>query len=581
MATADARTEPTDASGPARREEQPTLASGPRAQRREEDPGTLPEPSELSGATLDPVRALMHREEASRARNFGRVIASLTGTASVVVLLLGGHRPLQALALASTVALFAVAVWIWRHEGASARYSARSFRVFGWTAVCTAVCLCLYFGLFSPTPMAATLGITFFGTGTDRRFAHALSLSVTAAWFLLALLVTAGVLPDLGVFAVGRGELLPRLAMLVLVPGVLLATLWQARVSRKSLLLALQRAQDAQREAGRREALLQEVHFDFEQARRDALGAQGRYTGTRAGPYTLGAVLGRGAMGEVYRARSEEGAEVALKVLSAASAQDPELRARFAREKELTTSLSSPHLVRGLGAGELPDGAPYLLLELLEGKDLAALLRQRRQLSLGEAVTLAAQVSEGLAAAHAAGVVHRDLKPQNLFLAESEGGPCWKVLDFGVAGLDASSGTLTRQTVVGTPGYMSPEQAEGLPVDARSDVFSLGAVLFRALTGRPPFAGEDTPRVLYAIVYKAPPAPRELAPELPEDVDRVLALALAKRPSERFATAEELARALADAARGALEPALRERAARLLHALPFATKRLEEEPTNP
>src|SRR5439155_13924929 len=138
---------------------------------------------------------------------------------------------------------------------------------------------------------------------------------------------------------------------------------------------------------------------------------------------------------------------------------------------------------------------------------------------LAELVELVRQIAAGLSAAHRAGVVHRDLKPANLFLVEKPGDDTWKILDFGVAKLRGSTGTLTQRAIIGTPGYMSPEQAQGREVDPRSDVFSLGAVLYRALTGRPAFSGPDLPQILFDIVYRCPTRPSEIVASLPRDVD--------------------------------------------------------------
>src|SRR5262249_43325939 len=149
----------------------------------------------------------------------------------------------------------------------------------------------------------------------------------------------------------------------------------------------------------------------------------------------------------------------------------------------------------------------------------------------------------------------------------------WKILDFGIAKLRGSTGTLTQRALVGTPGYMSPEQAEGGQVDARSDVFSFGSVLYRALTGRPAFSGPDTPKVLFDVVYRSPARPSSVAPSLPVDLDAVLAIALAKDRDDRFASAIELASAIEAGARGALSPDRRARAEAVLTALPWGKAR--------
>ena len=175
------------------------------------------------------------------------------------------------------------------------------------------------------------------------------------------------------------------------------------------------------------------------------------------------------------------------------------------------------------------NGAPYIAMELLRGHDLGWHLRQRGSLPVDEVVSLAEQVGLGLEAARAAGIVHRDLKPQNVFLAQQHAAaPAWKILDFGVSRLAGTTGTLTMDQIVGTPGYMSPEQAGGREATHRSDIFSFGAVVYRALTGQPAFSGPDTPQVLYQVVYRNPPRPSLLMPGLPTDLDIVLAIAMAK-----------------------------------------------------
>ena len=262
-----------------------------------------------------------------------------------------------------------------------------------------------------------------------------------------------------------------------------------------------------------------------------------------------------------------------MKTLVAAT--DAEQLARFRREAEIAMKVRSPGLVGvfEIGTFEAAGGTvPYLVMELLDGHDLGWFLRKTRQLELREVVAMGTQVAIGLRDAHAAGIVHRDIKPQNVFRHEANGAATWKVLDFGVSKLQDSQGTLTQNQVVGTPSYMSPEQARGLVVDARSDLFSLGAVLYRALTGQPAFRGADTPTILFDVVYRNPKRPSELAPSLPPDLDLVLAIAVAKRPADRFASATELADALQAGATGQLPRALRERAAAILGDLPWGER---------
>jgi serine/threonine-protein kinase len=224
------------------------------------------------------------------------------------------------------------------------------------------------------------------------------------------------------------------------------------------------------------------------------------------------------------------------------------------------------------GVGTAPDGVPFIAMERLHGRDLSSILRSEGRLSLDRATALVEQVARGLEAAHARGVVHRDIKPQNLFLAQrGSGAESWMVLDFGVARVADSSGTLTEGHVVGTPGYMSPEQALGQGGDLRADLFALGAVAYRALTGSMPFTGEGTPQVLHAIVYASPVRPRERNPELSHDVERFLAIALAKRPADRFESAAQLAEAMRRAAAEELPRSLRARAQALTAEQPWQT----------
>ncbi|MGH7293984.1 MAG: serine/threonine-protein kinase, partial [Polyangiaceae bacterium] len=343
---------------------------------------------------------------------------------------------------------------------------------------------------------------------------------------------------------------------------------------------ALDRAVAAMREMRTREAQLEEANRDLDFLMRMAAGRAGPYTGLMAGRYAIRHLLARGAMGEVYAATdTDTGADAAIKLLQSNMLGDDLLVARFLREGEAASQLLGPNAVRVHEVGTLSsNGAPYIAMELLRGHDLAWHLRQRGALPLDEVVALAEHVAGALESARKAGIVHRDLKPQNLFLAQQNAAaPVWKILDFGVSRLAGSSGTLTLDMVIGTPGYMSPEQAAcGVEVTHRSDVFSFGAVVYRALTGQPPFSGPDTPQILYQVVYRNPARPSQLVPGLPADIEMVLAIAMAKDPGDRFATAVEMAEALRRAAKGALDPSHRVHAQTLLAGLPWGTSSHDE-----
>ena len=269
--------------------------------------------------------------------------------------------------------------------------------------------------------------------------------------------------------------------------------------------------------------------------------------GASLGPYVVVAPLGAGGMGEVYRARDARlGRDVAVKVLPAALAGDPERLRRFANEARAAAAISHPNVLAVYDVETT--GTPYVVFELLEGETL------REHLSGGavappRAVEIAAQVARGLAAAHDKGIVHRDLKPDNVFLTRDG---LVKILDFGLARvLDAPSGsdltaapTLERTaagTILGTSGYMSPEQVRGLPAEPRSDVFALGVLLYEMLTGQRAFARASFADSSAAILRDDPPAPGR---PLPPGLDRVVRRCLAKHPDGRFASARELLFAL-------------------------------------
>jgi len=284
--------------------------------------------------------------------------------------------------------------------------------------------------------------------------------------------------------------------------------------------------------------------------------------GTRVGPYEVLALLGRGGMGEVYRAKDVRlSRDVALKVLHAEVAADSARVRRFEQEAKAAGVLNHPNIVAVYDTGEC-DGSPYIVSELLEGETL----RQRLvagALGVRKAVEYATQVARGLAAAHERGIVHRDLKPENLFVTRDG---LVKILDFGVAklgrpleeGLDTKAETLSETspgTVLGTMGYMSPEQARGLVADHRSDVFSLGAVLFEMLTGRRAFKGTTPADTLSAILREDPTERLPAGSELPAGVLRVVRRCLEKAPEDRFQSARDLAFAIEGAATGPQEVA--------------------------
>jgi tetratricopeptide (TPR) repeat protein/predicted Ser/Thr protein kinase len=270
--------------------------------------------------------------------------------------------------------------------------------------------------------------------------------------------------------------------------------------------------------------------------------------GRRVSHYLIDAPLGRGGMGVVYRATDTRlRRTVAVKVLPE-DAGSPVTRERFLREAQAASALNHPGIITVHDVGH-DQGIDFIVMEHVEGRTLRAILDAGR-LSVGEALGYARQAAAALAAAHAAGIVHRDLKPQNLMV--TAGGQL-KILDFGLAHVesgeaDPDSPTMERLTefgtILGTPGYMSPEQAESRPMDARTDVFSLGVILYEMLTGKMPFRGNSAASVLYEIVHREPEPAVRLRPELSREVTDLLDSMLSKDPQGRFANGEELLQAL-------------------------------------
>jgi len=524
--------------------------------------------------TLSPTNHIesevLRNEEAARASAFGRAIAILC-IIGFVFEPIAPPSVLQVPLYSLLAAMLCVSIWVWRRGRKHATYTRNVFRVFAIACILVAPFVVYYIGVFSPAPLLITLGFFIFGHSDDRKFMAILAAVAVALYVLNVVLIVFGILPDAGLLKVADAPPVIRFFLATYVPSVLGIIQWQTWLSRNATLEAIKRAQEASRLAAQRQAQLDEANINLDQALRAGAGVEGRFSGSMAGAYRLAAVIGRGAMGEVYAAAHvETGDRAAVKLLSLNGLENPTVIQRFLREGEIAMRLESPNVVRVLNVGATREGAPYIAMELLMGNDLAFHLRQKKQLDLPATVALVEQIARGLAAAHEASIVHRDVKPQNLFLADTDTGSTWKILDFGVAKLQDSSGTLTQSAVVGTPGYMSPEQARGgHDVDLRSDIFSLGAVVYRALTGRPPFSGADMPAILFEIVYKSPVRPSESMPGLPRDVDLVLAIALAKRREDRFANAIEFAEALRRAARGRLPAALRDRARLLVDEYPW------------
>jgi serine/threonine protein kinase len=263
--------------------------------------------------------------------------------------------------------------------------------------------------------------------------------------------------------------------------------------------------------------------------------------------------LGRGGMGAVWLAQDTRlDVLCAIKFIDREGQNSPEVRQRFQREAKAAAQLRSPHVVQILDHG-VWDNLPYIAMEYMDGEDLAHRLDRVGRLSWGETARIATHVARALSKAHGAGIVHRDMKPENIFLARDDDGELAKVLDFGIAKRQnqqlSDVGTKTG-SLLGTPFYMSPEQARGTKsIDYRSDLFSLAVIIYQCLTGQLPFYSEGLGDILAQIMYEPIPVPSQKAPDLPPTFDAWWARASAREPEERFQSAKELAETLAVALR--------------------------------
>ena len=270
-----------------------------------------------------------------------------------------------------------------------------------------------------------------------------------------------------------------------------------------------------------------------------------------AGKYRIRRVLGRGSMGIVVEAEHKQLRQrVAIKFLLPQDGVSPEASARFLREARAAADIESEHVVRATDVDALEDGTPYMVMEFLEGGDLAAILENSIKLPIPTAVDYVVQACEGLAEAHERGIVHRDIKPSNLFLAKGRRGRLVvKVVDFGISKLkeagEADSAITKAASFIGSPRYMSPEQlASSHDVDTRTDIWAMGVTLYELLTGKAPFSGPTIAKLCYQVTFEPPSPLCDLRADVPAGLEAVVARCLAKQPNERFQSMLELASAL-------------------------------------
>jgi len=272
------------------------------------------------------------------------------------------------------------------------------------------------------------------------------------------------------------------------------------------------------------------------------------------GRYVIDSEIGRGAMGVVFKATdSVLQRTVAVKTVNMAMEKDhaDKYEARFYQEARAAGGLNHPNIVTVYDAGKAGD-VVYMAMEYIQGVELRSLLVEGQPMGVAQALSVAAQVAEGLGYAHQQGVVHRDIKPANIMVVAD--GPV-KITDFGIARMRASADLTQTGVMLGSPKYMSPEQVIGKRADHRSDIFSLGVILYEMLTGAAPFSGENVTALMYQIVNFAPPAPSSVNKQVPEMLDFVVAKMLAKPLEERYQDAREVAKDLRECERGLAAPA--------------------------
>ena len=450
------------------------------------------------------------------------------------------------------------------------RYDPRASVAFGLGAALGLACGYTYWGPFSMHVVYLPLCVFLLGLGASRAGTIAVLVTSLAGHLVGSAIVMAGLAPKGLIFLAAESTSNVTLVRaIVLVQVATVGAFAMARRLRAASMRTLTELQRAQRDIARHEAIIADAMR--EQARGTDANGPGRYTDAVLGSYRIGAVLGRGGMGEVYAGQHiATGERAAVKVLHTHLLGDPQLVSRFLREASLGSAIDTPHVVQVREVAADDALIPYIAMERLEGMSLAAYLASTPNPPIEQIATMLDAVAAGFDCAHASAIVHRDVKPHNIFRHREGDTIVWKILDFGAATLMVDSMTMTQSAIFGTPAFMAPEQASGERVDARCDVYGLGAVLYQALTCRVPYQGSDLRTTVLVMAKTAPVRPTELA-DMPAEVESVLALALAFNPEDRFASAGELARAFARATRGEIDPILSVRANRVLSARPWQT----------
>ncbi len=497
---------------------------------------------------------------ARRTRAIGVFVVALSAIALVATLLIDGDPLATRIHIGALFVQIAVGSWIVVILRNPRRLNLRITRVFGVASLLVLGVSCYYWGYMASVVLLFPVGATAMQIGENRErllgpMAYAIHISLTVA-------ILTGVIEDRGLITIPSTQMTTKIIASIMSEALLIASSVLHVTVRWSSTRAVNDLHAAMRALAQRDAQLSEAERELLAAR--GAGSVGRYTGRTIRDISIGRVIGRGGLGEVYEGRTTvagHGKDVAIKFLYPNALANPGMYKRFLREMQVVARLDSPNIVSVYEPEADWNGLPHLVMERLDGCTLADHLRKAGRMSVDDVVDLVAQTASGLSVAHEVGVIHRDLKPHNVFRHRADDRVVWKILDFGVCRLLDAEATITADGVVGTPAYMAPEQIEGGHIGRPTDVHALALTAYRALTGRSAYGGRELIAVLDQIRGASPTRPGQLV-DIPPDVDLVFAIALSKRPEDRFQTAAEFASALASAARDDLSADTRARGAR-------------------
>jgi eukaryotic-like serine/threonine-protein kinase len=523
--------------------------------------------------TLSTPEQALAEVEAQRMRG---LMSGMTGSSfvtMVIVLLISGDSHAQlvhAAALGGSALLTGALALLFRKPN---RYSSTLAMYAIYAQIMVLVSGYYFWGVFSAYGVMVPLTVYIAaGTATRRQAIVGVAACVVAQGGF-AIATVLGYVPSRGLVepVLARSDLFTQIVAVLLIQVITIGAAIAGRLARRDSVKALEEHNKALLELAQRDAQLAEAYADARAAREAGVGVVGRFTDSAIDGFKLGAVLGRGAMGEVYAAEWATGpnrSPLAMKLLAPHLLRDTSARERFGRESAIVSKLSSPYVVKVLAVSSPDAVLPYIVMERLQGIDLAQLIKRDATQPIEEIIALVRQIASGLDDAHKAGIIHRDLKPSNIYATGEGDARIWKVLDFGASKWRDGDGTLTQDAIVGTPGYMSPEQALGRTVDARCDVYALGVILYRLLTGVPAVVPGEVPAMLQEVAYRMPVQPSKRA-DVSAAIEAVLAVALAKTPAHRFSTAGELASVFIDATKGQLDRGIALRAEAILADTPW------------